>query len=711
MPYSRAVRWLAGPMILAASISFGAPKASSPAEMRAASLKRLSLNGTPAALSAALGSLSNGVPASRTGVNRAQSSASVSGVAGQINRVAVPLGDTTGDAIADVLDVRATGKTLTYQMISGRDGMTFWRATAIQRRADIFAAVFPAAINAGARDFYLLEQYEIDASLTWTLHAVDGATGVDIWTTTGSLPTGVPPAPQIPPSVPPSIPPVGIPTLPSIPPSIPPVGVPSPVSSAVPSIPPSLPPSLPPGLPSVVPVPNEVPTPPPLPNEVPSPPPVPSPSVGVTLPPVPNEVPVPSPSPSPGAGRRSAASTESKPPFAAYITGAKPVDVDGDGFAEFPLSQHIAVNVAADNSTTVVSMLSTVNATSGSPIASVVGVGRNAIPSVTVSGDFLGQGRPGFLVADEVSLNGNSVVTYRGFSSQGFPAWVQAESVTPGFIASYDASADLSGDGLADVLTTRIPVLTGTAPTLVTARTAPLGLKVWERSLEETAIATIAGALDATAGADVVTQGLKIVQAGQIPTSVVYRGLGGVSGVDLYSNPVPVANGGALGDWSALLAGDAGTMDADATPDLVHAINAVPSGGQAALWSQAAVSAKTGRTLWKREGPLNPGAPARGDLVADTAADIVDVQESATRTSDSLVVKTASGADGSAVWSARVLIGGGTERVRSLVAQATTPQGAGDLLLTVVQKSGTGFRSLLVMMKGSTGQVIWIRTT
>jgi hypothetical protein len=76
-----------------------------------------------------------------------------------------------------------------------------------------------------------------------------------------------------------------------------------------------------------------------------------------------------------------------------------------------------------------------------------------------------------------------------------------------------------------------------------------------------------------------------------------------------------------------------------------------------------------------------------------------------------LVIRAASGSDGKQTWSARVLVGGGTERIRSLTVQATAPGAVSDIVITVIQRSGTGTRSLVVTVKGSTGQVLWIRTT
>lgn len=723
----------AAPLALVLLASFVAPRASDPAQMRAASLRRLNLNGTPAALPAALASLADGVAADPTKVNTATTSSSVSGLGGQTGRIAVPLGDVNGDRVADVLDVRASGKSLGYQVISGSQGMTLWRKAAIVRPADVLASVFPAQINGGATDFYLLEQFEKDSAVTWTVHAVDGATGADLWANTGSIPTGLPPQ-QIPPTIPPvtvptgppTIPPTGLPSidpsaLPTGVPSVDPSSIPSSIPSGLPSIDPSAlptptglpsvdPSALPSGLPSVdpsaLPTPTDLPTAAPSPSGVPSVDPSALPSVD------PSSLPSILPTGSPGAApaRRSARSGSSVGPIpiAGYATGATPVDVDADGFDDFPLTQHLAL-VTPDSATTVVSTLSTLKATSGTTIATITAVGRDAIPAVLVTGDLMGASSSGLLAVDEISAGANSVVTYRAFTRSGTPLWIAAEQGRPGTLGAYDATSDLNGDGSADVLTSRLPIVSGLSATTVTARTSPIGQLAWTRTLEETATAIVAGQLDAAPGADVITQGL-VVESGRIPKNVVYRGLSGQTGADMYSRNARVANGGASGDWFATLTIDAGRLDTDATPDMVHAVGAVPSDLSPTTWSQAAISAKAGAVLWSRTDGIAPGTPAGGNLVDNSAHDIVGVQESTTRTSDSLVVKAASGADGIARWQSRVTIGGGTERVRSLRAQASDPTQAGNLILTIVQRSGTGTRSLIVSLRGATGQVMWIRT-
>ncbi|MGH2829292.1 MAG: hypothetical protein ACRDJM_02300, partial [Actinomycetota bacterium] len=175
------LRWLAAPLVLVASIAVGAPRPSTPTDIAAVSLRRLNLSGTRAALPAAMLPLAGGQRASSVAVNNAQGGA-VSGTSSGPARVVVPLGDVDGDAKSDVLDVRANAGTVSAQLISGRTGITAWRMTPIARPSAIYAAVWPASINGGP-DFYLLEQYDFDAKRTWTIHAIDGAGGADLWST------------------------------------------------------------------------------------------------------------------------------------------------------------------------------------------------------------------------------------------------------------------------------------------------------------------------------------------------------------------------------------------------------------------------------------------------------------------------------------------------------------------------------------------------
>ncbi|HVL90222.1 MAG TPA: hypothetical protein VM841_08315 [Actinomycetota bacterium] len=703
-------RWLIAPLALAAALATGAPTSSTLDQILTATSGRVDLSATPAAMPAALAPLAGGQKVSAAQVNAAQSAASLSG-SGTRGRLVVPIGDANGDNRPDLIDFRATNGTLSYRLLSSHNASTIWQAAPIVRPSTIHVAVYPAQINGGAMDVYLLEQHEADRELRWTLHAVDGATGNDIWATGGSLPTDTPDTtpPTVPPSSPPSIPsvspsaipsviPSGVPAVPSIPPS----GLPSVLPSDVPTTPPSGLPPLP-GLPSEVPseLPSEVPSelPSGIPSEIPS-------DLPTT---VPSGLPTPTISPPTESARQRAASQDSPVPFAAYVTGSAPADVDGDGSIDFALTQTVAFHHAG--TTAVVSTLTTVAAASGAPLASVTAVGRDAVPAVAVGGDFLGTGSRGLLAVDEIATGNGNLVTYRAFTASGVPLFAASDSVAPGYVGVFDARHDLNGDGLADILINRYPSVPGTGPTQVAVRTAPLGQSLWSRTLDEAAIAFVGGSFDAAAGLDVQTQGLHVSAPGRIPSKVVYRALGGANGTSLYSRDVPVANGGGIGDWSAKLSPSAGRIDADVHPDMVHAVNAVPSDGLATQWSQAAVSAQTGALLWSRTSTLDPGAPVGGNVVGDAAADIVDVQESVTRTSDSLVIKTASGANGAPAWTSRVLVGGGTERVRDVHTQSMNPNGTGDIVITVLQRSGTRERTLIVGVRGATGQVLWIRTT
>lgn len=729
---SGAVRWLTAATLLASFASFGASSPRSYADIRAASLKRISLSGSPAALPAALAPLGEGAKADPARVNAASSSQAISGSSGQLNRIAVPLGDVSGDGVSDIVDARATAGTLTYRVISGANGQPVWTAPAISRPADILAAIFPAKINDGPMDFYLLEQHHKDAALNWTLHAVDGTNGTDIWTTNGSLPEGLPSL-----SIPPTLPPVGIPaipSIPSIPPSIDPNNLPDPtdvIPTGVPTVDPSALPT-PAGLPTIDPnnlpdstdviptgVPTVNPTALPIPTGLPTGVPTVDPSRLPTptgIPTIdPSTIPTPTSTPTipPGGvqqqGRRSSAASATQPvPIAGYATGAKPVDVNADGYLDFPITQHLALSLPT-SSTLVLSTITTIDATDGQSIGAVTAIGHDAVPAVQVAGDFLGVGGAGFLAVDEFAGEQNSILTYRTFNGAGIPGWVSHEQVGLGTLGSYDATADLSGDGRADVLSVRMPVIAGSGNSVIAARTSPLGQVAWSRSVEDQATAMIAGALDEVGGLDVVSQGIK-VEAGKIPAAVVYRGLSGAAGSDLYVQNVPVQNGGVIGDWFANLSVTGGDLNNDGVVDPIHAINGIPSGDAASGWSAASVSAKDGKIVWSQNGPMNPGTPVAGNLVASAASDIVDVRESVTRTSDSLVIRTLSGADGLPVWTARVLIGGGTERVRSLTVQASNPNATGDLIVTVVQRSGNATRSLIVAVAGATGQVRWIRT-
>ncbi|HEX9694736.1 MAG TPA: hypothetical protein VGB64_00315 [Actinomycetota bacterium] len=714
-------RWLIAPLALAATIAIGAPKASTTSEILAASMGRVDLSGTPAALPAALASLASGRPADAAQVNAAQTAASLSGN-GTRGRLVVPIGDANGDGKPDLLDFRASGGTLSYRLLSSHNASTIWQAEPITRPSTVHVAVFPARINDGATDAYVLDQHEADGELHWTLHAVDGATGATIWATNGSLPTAAPSTtpPTIPPSAPPTIPPIdptALPSilpsdLPSIPPSIPPAGLPSGLPSELPSeVPSVLPSDLPSELPSEVPtdlLPSDVPT-DLVPSDVPSD--VPTELLPSEVPSeVPSDLPTPTISPSTASARNSAADESNPIPFAAYVTGAAPADIDDDGTLDFALTQTVAFTLP-NSSVAVLSSLTTVAAAGGTPIGTVTAVGKDAVPSVGVAGDFLGAGITGLLAVDEIATGSGNLVTYRAFTAQGIPLFAAPDSVAPGYVGVFDARSDLTGDGLADILVNRYPMLPGSGPSQVAVRSAPLGLSVWSRTLGEAAIAFVSGTIDAAAGRDVQTQGLLVSGAGRIPSAVTYRVLGGANGTDVYKRDIAVANGGGIGDWSAKLTANAGRIDADTHADAVHAVNAIPSDGLATQWSQAAVSAANGAVLWTRTSSLDPGAPVGGNVVGTAAADIVDVQESATKTSDSLVIKTASGADGAPAWTARVLVGGGTERVRDVHAQAINPDGSGDIVLTVLQRSGTRERTLIVAVRGTTGQVLWIRTT
>lgn len=708
-------RWLIAPLALAATIAIGAPTASTTDQILAASMGRVDLSGTPAALPAALAPLAGGTRVSATQVNAAQTAASLSGN-GTRGRLVVPIGDANGDGRADLMDLRATSGTLSYRLLSSHNASTIWQAQSIVRPATVHVAVFPAQINGGATDVYVLDQYQYDRELHWTLHAIDGSNGATIWATNGSLPTDAPDTtpPAIPPSSPPTIPPVSPTAIPSIPPSgvptlpaIPPSGVPSDLPTTLPSdLPTAVPSDLPTTLPSEVPsdlptvIPSDLPT--ALPSDLPT-------GVPSDLPTtVPSELPTPTISPS-AAARNRAADQSTPIPFAAYVTGSAPADLDGDGNTDFALTQTAAFTLP--NTVAVVSSLTTVAAAGGTPLASIVAVGKDAVPHTGVTGDFLGTGSSGLLAVDEIATPNGNLVTYRGFTAAGIPIFASSDSVAPGYVGVFDGRSDLTGDGLADLLVNRYPMLPGSGPSLVAVRSAPLGMAVWSRTLDESAVAFVTGSFDAAAGRDVQTQGLHIAGAGKIPGKVVYRGLSGANGTDLYSQNVSVTSGGGLGDWSAKLTASAGRLDADAHPDLVHAVNAIPSDGQATQWSQAAVSAKTGAVLWSRASTLDPGAPVGGNVVGDGAADIVDVQESTTKTSDSLVVKAASGANGAPAWTARVLVGGGSERVRDVHTQAMNPDGTGDIVITVLQRSGTRERTLIVGVRGTSGQVLWIRTT
>ncbi|MHB8511500.1 MAG: hypothetical protein ACYDCC_04915 [Actinomycetota bacterium] len=602
---------------------------------------------------------------------------------------------------------------------------------------------------------------------------------------TAATPTGLPVSPSIPAVCAPSpiagsIPtndPTCLPTslgaptgLPVSPPSspLPDACAPSPVASAIQSVAPTcVPTDVPPTVPSVPSgAPTAVPAPPsasPLPAEcapsqvagsIPSPAPtcvptgVPGPAQVQKLVPTPFCTSVPATyatnkitecvttpaAPSSGRARASRASADTGVPIAAYVTGAAPVDVNGDGIDDFPLTQTVSLLLPDGTTTTVISELTTVSGVDGSLIGAATAYGYDAVPSVAVSGDFTGTGKlpHGILAVDETAKpdGSGSVVTYRGLTPQGAPVFAAEEQISPNMVSVYDASTAFASDGKADILANHFPAVPGSGQSQielisgVALSNPPIGQlqsqepvptqqgTIWSQSFDEVALAYVSHDLVNAHGPAIVTQGLHFSQTGLTPDSVVYRGFDS-AGTQVYDQTYQVASGAQSGNWFAILTSNAGLIDSDNVPDLMHEVQAIPSGNAPVLWSSAAVSGVNGGNIWSIDGPLNPGAPVGGSIAGDHARDLVEVEETHTAHTDGLIIKTTMGATGVHDYVARVRVGDGFERVRSVDVQVLDPGASqSDLVLTIVQsiRNSTATRSLVILVHGSNGRVRWIRT-
>lgn len=652
---------------------------------------------------------------------RSASAAAVAGAEGATRSI-VRIGDVNADGRTDLLDLRASEKTLDVTGVSGRNGSALWTRQFTTPTA-IYGAAFSAGIDADGNDAYLLVQSEHEGFLAWTVHAIDGATGVTRWTQAGSVPSGMPTIPPSPPSIPPTIPPVPTPgptTVPTGAPTAVPTAVPTETPTAIPAPtadPTTVPTAAPTGLPTTLPTSATTAVPTAAPTTAPTAPPTAAPTVVPTA--VPTALPtIPSPPPTSG-GRSSSASAgaQNETPvlpatLQAFAVGLSPVDVDGDARADLPLVVYEA-GIGPDKIPVLAATLVTLTAPSGQSAGVIVAAGRGAVPYVGVAGDMTADGLPDLVAADEIYEPGaaTAATTWRAAASNGRPLWTAVDRFEPGSVGVVDATEDVTGDHVADVVAHRLPVGGTAKPSIVLVRTGTSGVEHWRTELPESTVVTVGPRIDSDEAADVVAQSVAGTAPDMIPDEITYRALSGADKREIYVQDHPFPCGGCLGAWTATLVGHAGDLNADGSPDLAHAMTSFPASSAGAS-SQAGVSARTGTALWTLECLCAPSTPIQANLAAGPGQDLIEAKEIVTRTTDAISLRAASGSDAAPLWQTTVVVGSSNDRIQSLALTPAdlTGTGSADVLVTAVQRTGTKLRSVVVAVRGSTGRIIWIRS-